>query len=332
MSSTNTPDIFISYNHVDNSSKDKAIDQFVKELEAQVNKQVGRSAPQRIWKDNRLDGNQVFSTEIQQKLKHAHCFVLFLSRGYLKSEWCQKELEYFRKQNQQYPERLFVVELDAIPVDDKPEILRKALGYRFWDEDKLSADTYPLEPDNKTYKNKLLKLAKNLAAQIQQAEELKETVRSATQATRNNAYSEAEKLWLRVLGIHPEHPKAAGEIAALQQKQQQHGQAEQLIKLLVGRKPEITPEFDNVATVLRAIDSHPKAQIIIEKTDQFLQNAITADDYIEYCQRELSAKTPQKIGTQMNYSELAKRIRNGDTVLFLGSEIPREYGEAITDE
>ena len=58
MSSANTPDIFISYAHVDNSSQDKAIDHFVKELEAQVNQQVGRSAPQRIWKDNRLDGNQ----------------------------------------------------------------------------------------------------------------------------------------------------------------------------------------------------------------------------------------------------------------------------------
>ena len=182
MSPTSAPDIFISYAHVDNASRDKAVDRFVEELEALVNQQVGRSSPNRIWKDNRLDGNRVFSSDIQQKLKNANCLLIFLSPGYLASEWCMKEFNLFHEKNRPHPERIFCVELDAIPVEDKPAILQESLGYRFWHQDKLSKVTYPLEPENKDYKNTLLKLAKDLAEQIKQFEE---TVRQAKQAGRN---------------------------------------------------------------------------------------------------------------------------------------------------
>jgi len=53
MSSENRYDIFISYAHVDNASQSKVIDNFVIELEAIVNQQVGLSSTERIWKDNR---------------------------------------------------------------------------------------------------------------------------------------------------------------------------------------------------------------------------------------------------------------------------------------
>ena len=330
MSPTSAPDIFISYAHVDNASRDKAVDRFVEELEALVNQQVGRSSPNRIWKDNRLDGNRVFSSDIQQKLKNANCLLIFLSPGYLASEWCMKEFNLFHEKNRPHPERIFCVELDAIPVEDKPAILQESLGYRFWHQDKLSKVTYPLEPENKDYKNTLLKLAKDLAEQIKQFEE---TVRQAKQAGRNNAHSEAIDLWRKVLKIQPEYPGAVEEITSLQQKQQQHSQGEQLLLQLFARMQDIPQDvFANVAKVLRDIDNHTKAQTIIEKTEQFLQNTITADHYIAHCQEELSGKTPQIKASAMDYDELAKRIRNGDTVLFLGSEIPREYGEDITDE
>ncbi|MGH8547982.1 MAG: hypothetical protein ACRERU_05180 [Methylococcales bacterium] len=111
------------------------------------------------------------------------------------SEWCQKELEEFTTQNQQNTERYFVVELDAIGVDDRPEILRKAFGYRFWYEHEISKKTYPFTPDSEVYRNNIVDLAKDLAAQIQQAENLNQAIRLATQATRNNAYPEAIEFW-----------------------------------------------------------------------------------------------------------------------------------------
>ncbi|MGH8547981.1 MAG: hypothetical protein ACRERU_05175 [Methylococcales bacterium] len=130
----------------------------------------------------------------------------------------------------------------------------------------------------------------------------------------------------------PDYPAAAEQIAALQQKQQHQEHAEHLVNRLLTRLQEILPVFMDVATVLKNVSNHAKAQAIVEKTEQFLRTTITADAYIRYCRQELSAQTPQRIGTAMDYDEFAKRIRNGDTVLFLGSELPRQYGETITDE
>ena len=332
MNSVNAPDIFISYAHVDNDSQDKAIDCFVQELESKVNQQVGRASAHRIWKDNRLDGHHSFSAKIQQKLKQSNCLLVFLSRGYLASEWCLKELHTFYKENQQHPERIFFIELDVVAIDEKPEVLQQALGYRFWMQDSLSKDTYPLEPDDKTYKNTLLKLAKDMAKQIQHSEAFKDTLQQAKQASRNEAHGEAIKLWQAVKEIQPDHTMANEEIASLQEKQQQHNQIDQWINQLFSRMQEIPSIFTDVVPVLQQIDNHPKAQAIIKETQQFLDNTLSAEDYIKHCQQELSSNTTVKTNTAVDYQKLAKRITNGNTVLFLGSELPKEYGEHIADE
>ena len=89
-------DIFISYAHVDNENisaqGDGWINRFHKELQVTLDRRVGRSKVLKIWRDNKLDGHQVFDQTISEKIKKSAIFLAFMSNGYLQSEYCQKEL------------------------------------------------------------------------------------------------------------------------------------------------------------------------------------------------------------------------------------------------
>jgi len=57
-------DIFISYAHLDNpplpDNNSGWVDHFHKELQITLDRRVGKSQKIKIWRDNKLDGNQVF--------------------------------------------------------------------------------------------------------------------------------------------------------------------------------------------------------------------------------------------------------------------------------
>lgn len=90
-------DIFISYAHLDNERALKGqegwISSFHHALEVRVGQLLGR--PPRIWRDPKLDGNDVFSDAITEQLPEVAVLVTVLSPRYLKSEWCRKEVVTF---------------------------------------------------------------------------------------------------------------------------------------------------------------------------------------------------------------------------------------------
>src|ERR1017187_2810475 len=90
-------DIFISYAHLDNEpalkGQDGWISSFHRALEVRVGQLLGR-AP-RIWRDPKLDGNDVFSDAIVSQLPEVAVLVTVLSPRYLKSEWCRKQVATF---------------------------------------------------------------------------------------------------------------------------------------------------------------------------------------------------------------------------------------------
>ena len=154
------PDLFISYAHVDKHW----VDAFVPLLEQRVNQQAGRAKPDRIWKDNRFSSNLAITPEIDAQLAQTQCLVSILSPGYLASEWCMYELNQFSARVGANSGRIFCVEPDHIPLDRKPLILTAALGSQFWRQDPLSKRTYPLNPDEREFDDRLYDLAKDIVA------------------------------------------------------------------------------------------------------------------------------------------------------------------------
>ncbi len=156
------PDLFLSYAHVDKHW----VDIFAPLLEQRVNQYAGRTQPDRLWKDNRLSGHQSFSPEIHAQLEQAQCLVACLSPGYLHSTWCLRELTEFSQRVGADSGRIFCIELDPLPLSQKPEMLLPILGYRFWREDALSKRTYPLHPGELAYETTLTDLGKDIAQQL----------------------------------------------------------------------------------------------------------------------------------------------------------------------
>lgn len=156
------PDLFLSYAHVDKHW----VDTFAPLLEQRVNQYVGRSKPDRLWKDNRLTGNQPFSPEIHSQLNTAHCLIACISTGYFASEWCMRELTEFSRSIGNQTGRIFCIELDELALHQKPALTTHMLGYPFWRQDNLSKRSYPLFPGEPAYENLLIDLAKDIAGTL----------------------------------------------------------------------------------------------------------------------------------------------------------------------
>src|SRR6267154_1837154 len=85
-------DIFISYSHADNQSG--WVDAFHTSLANWLTK-LGTTP--RIWRDGKLRGDDVFSDEILDQLKHSAILISIISPNGMKSNWCEKERQRFEQ-------------------------------------------------------------------------------------------------------------------------------------------------------------------------------------------------------------------------------------------
>src|SRR6266404_4915910 len=165
-------DLFISYAHIDNKpltpEQQGWITRFHASLEALLSMRLGGKA--RIWRDNKLQGNDVFASEIVDQFPQTALLLSVLTPRYLNSEWCNKEVAEFCKRAEERggmvvenKARMFKV-LKA-PVDTQeslPPVVQAVLGYEFFKFE----DGVPLELDSaygekfgQDYNRKVAKLA-----------------------------------------------------------------------------------------------------------------------------------------------------------------------------
>src|SRR5262245_21960396 len=89
--------LFISYAHLDNRPippGDRGwITQFHETLEALLSMRLGKTA--KIWRDLKLQGNDVFAPEIVTQFNASAVLVSILSDRYLVSDWCTREAREF---------------------------------------------------------------------------------------------------------------------------------------------------------------------------------------------------------------------------------------------
>ena len=146
-----TIDLFISYAHIDNQpmAADKAgwISRFHKSLDTLLCMRLGKRV--RIWRDDKLKGNDRFAEEIVQKFDSTAVLVSILSPRYLKSEWCAREVDEFCKRAESglfVENKARVFKVFKTPVEREnalPQIMQDILGYDFF----VFEDGVPMELD-----------------------------------------------------------------------------------------------------------------------------------------------------------------------------------------
>ena len=136
-------DVFVSYAHSDDEVpldfKTGWVTTFVDELRKILRRRIGGAGAD-IWTDHQLASNDIVTDVLRDRVRRSRTLVLFLSNGYLASEWCQRELDDFLRLNASHKNResVFVVELDRIDRERWPERLRELTPLCLYESDQLN--------------------------------------------------------------------------------------------------------------------------------------------------------------------------------------------------
>jgi hypothetical protein len=175
--------LFISYAHIDNqplTPEQKGwISRFHATLEALLSMRLGQ--PARIWRDDKLKGNDVFAEEIVDQFTHTAVLVSVLTPRYLNSDWCTREVREFCNRAERsggvvVENKARVFKVLKAPVDTQdalPAVVKDVLGYEFF----TLEDGAPLELDPvygerfaQDYNRKVGKLAWDVAQLLKKLE------------------------------------------------------------------------------------------------------------------------------------------------------------------
>jgi hypothetical protein len=140
-------DVFVSYAHLDDAALIEGQKGWVanlhRALEIRVGQFLGKSP--HIWRDPKLQGNDVFAETLVELLKRAAVLVPVVSPRYVRSEWTTRELnEFCRAADQQggvqisHKARIFKVLKTPVPLDQQSPELQALLGYEFFNVDSQS--------------------------------------------------------------------------------------------------------------------------------------------------------------------------------------------------
>ena len=169
--------VFISYAHLDNipltPGEEGWITRFHATLKKMLEMRLGHEA--KIWRDEKLQGSDVFSNEIVAQFKQSAALVSVVTPRYLNSEWCTREAREFCESAQQtgglvVGNKLRVFKVIKTPVhtqESLPVPMQEVLGYEFFTVE----DEVPLELDpnyGPQYNQRYLKTIALLAQDIAQ--------------------------------------------------------------------------------------------------------------------------------------------------------------------
>ena len=157
-------DIFISYAHIDNQPISAGemgwITRFHDALQRVLSMRIARKVE--IWRDAKLQGNDVFSDEIFAQLDGTAAMVAIVSPRYLESTWCRDEVAEFCRRAEasmglMLGNKARVLKVTKLPVrrqDPLPLVMQQTLGVDFYEYD---AQEVAFELDPAFGPDKLLK-------------------------------------------------------------------------------------------------------------------------------------------------------------------------------
>ncbi|MEM7585652.1 MAG: DUF4062 domain-containing protein [Acidobacteriota bacterium] len=134
-------DIFVSYAHIDDQALIEGqkgwISNLHRALEIRLAQLLGKQP--RIWRDPKLQGNDIFADKLVDRLGRVGLLVSVLSPRYVNSDWCTRELREFIRISEAGSGmrigdkiRVFKVVKTQIPFDHHPDELQEVLGYDFF--------------------------------------------------------------------------------------------------------------------------------------------------------------------------------------------------------
>ena len=134
-------DGFISYAHLDNVGLSEDHKGWVanlhRALEVRLRQLLGRQV--QIWRDPKLQGNDILDEALAAKLETAASLIPIVSPLYVNSEWGRRELEAFCRAAERQGGlcveekcRIFKILKTPVPLDQHPAELRSLLGYEFF--------------------------------------------------------------------------------------------------------------------------------------------------------------------------------------------------------
>ena len=134
-------DFLISYAHIDDQALIAGESGWVAELHRLLEIRVGqvRGEKPRIWRDPKLQGNDIFADTILERLPRIAALVSVLSPRYVQSEWCNRELKEFCRAAERSggvrvgdKARIFKVVKTPVSRERLPEEIQPILGYEFF--------------------------------------------------------------------------------------------------------------------------------------------------------------------------------------------------------
>lgn len=148
-------DVFVSYAHIDDQALAEGqpgwISSLHHALQVRLEQLLGKEA--KIWRDPKLQGNDMFADRLVDRLPRVGVLVSVLSPRYVKSEWCQRELNEFLKASAATGGarvadklRVFKVVKTPIPAELQPHDLQTTLGYEFYTVEPASGRQRELGP------------------------------------------------------------------------------------------------------------------------------------------------------------------------------------------
>ncbi|WP_089934329.1 toll/interleukin-1 receptor domain-containing protein [Candidatus Entotheonella palauensis] len=200
-----TKHLFISYAHIDNQpltpEQQGWITRFHATLEALLSMRLGSKAE--IWRDEKLQGNDIFADEITAQFPHTALLVSVLTPRYLNSEWCTREVHEFCQSAEQnggvvVENKARVFKVIKTPVDTEASlhpVMQESLGYEFFtfeDDTPLELDPAYGEKFAQDYNRKVGKLAWDVAQLLKRLEtyapESRDTDGGEQTATKSTVY------------------------------------------------------------------------------------------------------------------------------------------------
>lgn len=171
-------DVFVSYARADDEPPLGATRGWVTTLADELRKLLRRKLgvrEARVFMDHQLAGNEGLTDGLRKAILGSRTLVLFMSPGYLKSKWCQRELgEFLDVQTERnHRDHVFVVETEPLDREGWHPRLQELIPIRFWHrefEDKaprlMGFPAPKLDEENPYWRN-LNELAHLIAKQLE---------------------------------------------------------------------------------------------------------------------------------------------------------------------
>ena len=180
-------DVFISYARDDDDDYPFVtyyVEQMAKTLRQAIRQLEGsrpsKEATIKIWTDNTsLEGHGLISENLERHINNSALLVIFMSKAYLESKWCEEEANHFLKRlvdKRKLAYRVFVLLLENIEQDRWPNFLKTdegepfGRGFPFYAENNsVVTPVYPYTDENKirpSFHARLKQFAMEIAVEL----------------------------------------------------------------------------------------------------------------------------------------------------------------------